>query len=271
MKKFTLVLLKTVPRSGATGFASTFAINLASVLTDKIPTNVHDIDYLESANCSIDQMIDEASKCTNVLMLKTHQRICDLRKKYAWIDLNNVIIINVFRCPFDVAVSTYFYLLRCYPELQRENYDIYNYLVDWAKEGGLDQIFQGKYPSYNEYANTIISGEFCTSGKSLCFSYNDVTYNRLQSCIDVLNSIDGMGSNIKSFRLNFKDFDIENARSGFGQNFILTGNGNYINNQKILQNITELQRNILKDIYLSKFSRALTAVNKNFGIELNCF
>lgn len=271
MSRFKIVLLKTIPRSGATGFLHSFQRTCASISDSLIDAHVVDIDYLESiGGLPQDHIIPQSP--ADIFIVKTHRRFDVIMQKLSSIDPNTVLITNVFRCPFDVAASTYFYLANHWGLIDMDSLSIYEFMKDWALNKGGSRIFMDRgYPSYIEYACLALQESLCGVNNGLNFTFDKIANNKLSVFLSLVDACNH-GEKVKSSMIeNFRDFNIQDAKIALGESFVASGKGQYALNPLSMNGISDDELTDLRHMYIDLFADIINDLNSSFSHDLTCY
>lgn len=271
-----IILFHTLPRSGATGLISSLCSTLYSIpdISKSVYSQDLDMDGSVSAESKLDKdMIKDGDKYI-LALLKTHRLFNDSKEKHKTLSLYPCIQVNLFRAPFDVAVSTYFYHLNKWPLINPDEVRLIDYVGQWAHRNGNDPIFEkSQIPSFIDYARLSLSESDRYSEGIICLSYNEAKNRRLESITAILQraNADWLDRNRELITQSFNPFNIDSARKALGNTFVFKGEGEYINDPKIMANFSEPEILEVKQLFSEKFGDIVQTLNNKFHLDITCW
>lgn len=268
-----IILSKTIPRSGATGLISSIRRTFESLPDFAATAYIKDADYLLSQGIQFHKEILQAASMPDFVLLKTHRTYFSLKTELDQISQNKPVLLNLFRSPFDVAISTYFYLIRKWSLIDPKSVSLFDYLQKWALKQGNDDIFiNNGYPSYIQYAHHALYEKENYPEKVVSLSYHEATNERLNSFSKIIEAAYEGDDEFKRLLISyFTDFDLQQAKDTLGHNFVHAGGSNYIDDPEILSIIGSERVIGIKKLYQDCFGKTLERLNESFSLNLTCY
>lgn len=268
-----IILAKTIPRSGATGLISSISRTFASLPNLAATAYIRDVDALLGQGIQFQEEILNSTPIAEFVLLKTHKTYIAIKEKLDQVNQQPPVLLNLFRSPFDVAVSTYYYLIRKRSLIDPNNVSIFDYLQNWALRQGNDDLFiNNGYPSYIEYAHLALQEKEDFPEKVVCLTYHEATNERFKSFSKIMETAYEIGDERKKLLIShYTNFDLQQAKDILGCSFVFTGGGGYINDPKVLSNMDPAQVASLKKLYEDCFGKTLERVNQVFSLNLTCY